>query len=194
MKTEHEDLRVKKTKAAIYAAFHQLLATMPYELITVKELTELAQINRKTFYLHYPTLDDLLYEIQDDIAHEFAALTANYSSIEDMPAITRQFFQHSEGQDIVRQRILTGRGSGRNEQNRAMRQTMDLNRRHIDSMGEMSDAMHNIIEVFLTSASTAIYQQWIRDGRKIPLEDIIDITSQLVCNGVLSLETEHIRK
>ena len=32
-----------------------------------QELTERAQINRKTFYLHYNSLDDLLAELQDEI-------------------------------------------------------------------------------------------------------------------------------
>ena len=63
-KTKQEDLRVRKTKEAIRRTFEDMICEMDYEKITVKELTDRAMINRKTFYLHYETLDDLLEELQ----------------------------------------------------------------------------------------------------------------------------------
>jgi len=47
------DLRVEKTKRSIINAFLQLRSRKPLEKIKVKELTELANINKATFYLHY---------------------------------------------------------------------------------------------------------------------------------------------
>ena len=44
---------MQKTLAAINRAFEEMVCTMPPQEITVKELTERAKINRKTFYLHY---------------------------------------------------------------------------------------------------------------------------------------------
>ena len=55
-----EDLRIQKTKEAIRKAFKEMICEMDYEQISIKELTQRARINRKTFYLHYNTLDDLL--------------------------------------------------------------------------------------------------------------------------------------
>ena len=52
-KRTSEDLRVRKTKEAIRTAFQGMICEMDYDQITVKELTARAQINRKTFYLHY---------------------------------------------------------------------------------------------------------------------------------------------
>ena len=45
------DLRVKKTRRSIINAFLMLRANKPLEKITVKELAELAMINKATFYL-----------------------------------------------------------------------------------------------------------------------------------------------
>lgn len=45
----YEDLRVKRTISNIYKAFEQLICEKEYQKITVKELAELAQINKKTF-------------------------------------------------------------------------------------------------------------------------------------------------
>ena len=47
------DLRVEKTKRSIINAFLNLRSRKPLEKITVKELSEIAQINKATFYLHY---------------------------------------------------------------------------------------------------------------------------------------------
>lgn len=47
------DLRIKKTEKAIKSAFIELRVQKPLEKITVKELCELALINKSTFYSHY---------------------------------------------------------------------------------------------------------------------------------------------
>ena len=47
------DLRIEKTEKAIKNAFIELRAKKPLEKITVKELCELALINKSTFYSHY---------------------------------------------------------------------------------------------------------------------------------------------
>ncbi|MBD5112103.1 MAG: TetR/AcrR family transcriptional regulator [Ruminococcaceae bacterium] len=61
------DLRVKKTKSAIINAFLQLRAKKPLERITVKELSDLAEINKATFYLHYTDIYDLSKTLENEL-------------------------------------------------------------------------------------------------------------------------------
>lgn len=61
------DLRVKKTKSAIINAFLQLRAKKPLERITVKELSDLAEINKATFYLHYKDIYDLSETLENEL-------------------------------------------------------------------------------------------------------------------------------
>ena len=70
-----EDLRIQKTKEAIRKTFEEMICEMDYERISIKELTQRARINRKTFYLHYNTLDDLLREMQNEMAQDFIRRT-----------------------------------------------------------------------------------------------------------------------
>ncbi len=70
-----EDLRVQRTKEFIRKTFEEMICEMDYEQISVKELAQRAKINRKTFYLHYNTLDDLLLEIQNELAQNFIRRT-----------------------------------------------------------------------------------------------------------------------
>ena len=57
---EREDLRVRRTKKALYDAFVQLLCEKPFDEITVNELCEVAGIRRATFYKHYSDKFDFL--------------------------------------------------------------------------------------------------------------------------------------
>ncbi|MDE7230040.1 MAG: TetR/AcrR family transcriptional regulator [Oscillospiraceae bacterium] len=61
------DLRVKKTKSAIINSFLQLRSKKPLERITVKELSDLAEINKATFYLHYKDIYDLSESLENEL-------------------------------------------------------------------------------------------------------------------------------
>lgn len=61
------DLREKKTKRSIKNAFLQLRAQKPLERITIKELSELAEISKATFYLHYKDIYDLSSQLQNEV-------------------------------------------------------------------------------------------------------------------------------
>ena len=62
-----QDLRIKKTKNAVHNAFFELLEEKGYRNITIKDISERAMINRKTFYFHYDTKEELYNEIMTEI-------------------------------------------------------------------------------------------------------------------------------
>ena len=49
-----------------------LLEKKDYEFITVKEVCEKAGVNRSTFYLHYESIDDLLFETIENVNKKFS--------------------------------------------------------------------------------------------------------------------------
>lgn len=54
------DRRVIKTRAAIKAALEKLVKERGMDKLTVSALAREANIDRKTFYLHYDSIDDLI--------------------------------------------------------------------------------------------------------------------------------------
>ena len=50
-----------------------LLKKKPFEYITVREICEVASVNRSTFYLHYETIGDLLQETTRYLLNDFLA-------------------------------------------------------------------------------------------------------------------------
>ena len=61
------DLRTERTKRSIANAFLELRKQKPLEKISVKELAELAYINKATFYTHYHDI----YDLSDQLENEF---------------------------------------------------------------------------------------------------------------------------
>lgn len=68
---EKIDRRVIKTKERIRKVFFELLEERPLNTITVKELSERADINRATFYLHYKDVFDLMDQLEHDVIVRF---------------------------------------------------------------------------------------------------------------------------
>lgn len=64
------DLREKKTRRNIKNAFLQLRAHKSLERITIKELAELAEISKGTFYLHYKDIFDLSSQLQRELIQD----------------------------------------------------------------------------------------------------------------------------
>ena len=61
------------TAARMDEAFLTLLAKKDFEYITIKEICEVAGVNRSTFYLHYETMSDLLSESAGRMNEQFLA-------------------------------------------------------------------------------------------------------------------------
>lgn len=61
------DLRAKRTRQNIINAFIELRSAKPLEKITIKELAELAVINKATFYLHFKDIYDLSDTLENEV-------------------------------------------------------------------------------------------------------------------------------
>jgi len=68
------DKRVMRTKQLIRNALTELMKEKGFDGITVRDLTEKAQINRGTFYLHYQDKYDLLEQSEEEMLAEIATI------------------------------------------------------------------------------------------------------------------------
>ena len=81
MEQSSTDRRVRKTKKQLRLALMELLAEKSAKSISVRELTERADINRGTFYIHYRDVGDLLQRLEDEMADRLTALCKDLSLI-----------------------------------------------------------------------------------------------------------------
>ena len=51
----------------------------------------------------------------------------------------------------------------------------------------LDEYSENMVFAFYGANSTLLYRQWVADGKKLPLEDLIDIATKLICSGMSSV-------
>lgn len=81
------DLRTERTKRSIANAFLELRKQKDIEKITVKELAELAYINKATFYTHYHDIYDLSDQLEDEFMDSIINELPHPESIITDPAL-----------------------------------------------------------------------------------------------------------
>lgn len=65
------DNRIKRTKRLLRQGITTLIKQKSIKKISVRELTDLVEINRGTFYLHYKDIYDLVEQIENSLCEEF---------------------------------------------------------------------------------------------------------------------------
>lgn len=74
MENKKMDRRVRKTRMQLRAGLTQLMREKPIKDITVRELAQLVDINRCTFYLHYRDIYDMVEQVEQEVFSEFEEL------------------------------------------------------------------------------------------------------------------------
>ena len=69
-----EDRRVRRTRERLRESLLALLGEKDLRAVTVKELTDRADVNRGTFYAHYRDIYDMLERMEEELFEEFTAL------------------------------------------------------------------------------------------------------------------------
>ena len=186
MGQEKTDLRVIRTRKAIREAFCSMIMEMDYSDITIKELTRRAMINRNTFYLHYESMDALLRELQEEIAGEFIEKQVSYTKMADIRRMIRVFFEYMATQSPLQDRLLCS-GSYRFFYDRVNQQVMGHRKLMNRGAFGLDEASENIIFTYYGSITAALYRQWVADGKKLSLEEVIQLATKLICEGMSSV-------
>lgn len=121
---EKLDARKRYTQKMLKASLLRLMEEKPESRITVRELCELAQISRATFYSHYCDGYALLEDIENDLLREFAAsmnqvrlfdaaalVEAMYSIIERNEPACRVLILKNTDSSVIQRMIAMARES-----------------------------------------------------------------------------------
>ena len=181
--TGNEDLRVQKTIEAIRAVFEQMICEMDYHEMTVKELCERAKINKKTFYRYYPTMDDLLLELQTEMSSEYVGMISGYRLPEEMDKVNEAFFRYSVSKGEVYEKITCA--SGYVPIRNTMIQRVNEATWHKSAwFNNIPEWQRHLLIVYVQYTIVEMYRQWVADGKKATLEEVIAMSNRLICTGL----------
>ena len=181
--TPKQDLRFIKNEREIRKIFREMMAETDYSHITIKELTARAQINRKTFYLHYPSLDHLLASLQFEIMDPTFRMISETTFPDDVEKIIQHSFRLMAALDPVDKKILSAKGHFLDKKTPS-----DLIREHYfrkyDHFAGYDRFESNMIITYFSVCLGVIYRQWEVDGQRVPLEDMVPLATRLILHGL----------
>lgn len=176
-----EDRRVMRTKRAIKTAFAQLLSKKDYSDISVTDIAEAADINRKTFYNYYHSADHLLDEIQREIICHFDEVISGAGE-QDEPlspeaVLTKVSSLLHESLGYVSEMVvLSNNGMLFNR----IADNLRIQFRELLLQREsVSPATADVVSVFMLSGLMGLYSRWVRDGRPMDKEELDGIAIKL---------------
>lgn len=117
MSSTSSDLRVRRTRRLLHEAVLALAAERDFADITVRDITQRAEVNRNTFYLHYRDKDDLVSHTLDTLFRDFTAPDRAFvdahlplqSAV--VPVPIPEFFRHVAEQPALFRCLLSETGS-----------------------------------------------------------------------------------
>ena len=102
------DARVRYTKKVLKESFLSLLRKKPVNKITVKEVCELAELNRATFYTHYSDCFDLMEKIEREILKAFEQSLCLIEGFDVSALISALYKMVEQHEDACRVLIFLG--------------------------------------------------------------------------------------
>jgi AcrR family transcriptional regulator len=179
-----------RSKSRIRSAFLELLHEKNFEKITVTDIVSRANINRSTFYAHYPDMIGLLDEIQEEIIARTQQIfeEADYTEIYHSP------------KEFLRKLIRIGT---ENRELFALLGTSPLASRHLDQIkttllqnaisvrtlpdDPRTDLCYAIHTNFFIGGIAHTVRQWISGELECSEEELLDLLTDVI---VRTIETK----
>ncbi len=185
------DKRVMKTKRAIHSAMTRLLSVKPIEEITVTELSNAAEINRKTFYSYYNSVYMVAEEMEDEIVERFedTLRKIDFETLLQDPQTTFNTLARIIASDLdFYETILTNRNQVYFLQKIITSLKERIMALYFDRNSKDFELQEYMLE-YIISGLVSVYQKWFKSGRKTDIEELSKYISMLAVNGVKSILT-----
>jgi AcrR family transcriptional regulator len=176
MKKVSNDRRTIRTKKMIRSALAELIDEKGFINISVTDLTQRADINRGTFYLHYVDKYDLLEKIENEIIQEIEDETKHLDSVnmmnidttnEPLPFMVKLFEYFRENSVIIKS-ILGPKGNPTFD--RKIKKFIETNLFEKQKSKSFNVDQAVISEEYfiqyILSADLGVIQHWLEKGMK----------------------------
>lgn len=108
---ETQDRRVKRTQNLLSKALIDLTLEKGYETVTIRDITDRADIGYATFFRHYPDKDALLQVVLVAVLGELTELIMPPQSIADYEKVGTLLFRYVDEHEKIIRVLLSSHGS-----------------------------------------------------------------------------------
>lgn len=159
------DRRVKKTNKMLREALMKLLEEKDIKEITVKELTEAADINRSTFYFYYEDIYDMVRQMQNEIYDVFFDTVikrdSEFSDISEYVGYVKRFFDFCKENELQCKFVLNN--DINNELTARIKKAVRDNIPDSAEKFPVTSPLH-YLTTFAISGITGTVIEWMEDG------------------------------
>ncbi|HCT64125.1 MAG TPA: TetR/AcrR family transcriptional regulator [Lachnospiraceae bacterium] len=190
MNNKPEDRRVRRTKKLLKSGFASLIKEKEFKDIRVKDITDLVDLNRGTFYLHYNDTYDLLEKIENEVLDDFQTMIDTYCPqmegnsmlpviapivdyIVDNLDICRVLFQNKTSNDFWEkfQQLIHNNGVS------IIRMKFsDYNQEYLDYFFS-----------FITSGILGLIKEWFDTEMQLPKNELVLVSDKLISATAASI-------
>lgn len=183
---KNPDRRVIKTKKAIKSAFIKLLTERDINDITVSDIAELADINRKTFYNYYAGMHELMDEIENELIGKIDEVLTEFDFTEnkDTPYLVFGKLTSVINTDEELFGLLLGAQSNLGLTLKLVEMLKAKTKAVLMKYFKVREDKLDLMLEFMVPGMVAVYQRWFRSDRSKPLESVNSDINTLVFSGI----------
>jgi len=183
------DRRKKYTRMVLKDSLMKLLKEKQISTITVKEICELADINRSTFYAHYSDHFDLLEQIEEELIEDMSMYLSSYDfdKEDDALEMTEKLIEYFASKQEECQTLLNENSDSSFEKKVRlvarrfiMKNWMEVN--HLD------ENISEYLSAFIVSGSIQVMKVWLNNGLDKSPKEMAEIITNIVNKGIWGLK------
>lgn len=180
------DRRILKTKKAIRNAVAKLLSEKNVTDITITEIVNLADINRKTFYNYYSNVYQVFDEIENEVLNDLSQVIENVDLREVLknPYALLKNFTTIINKDIDFYGHLLSMSHNASLSAKTASMLKEKTKEIFAEQFNIYDDKLDIILDFIHSGMITVYQSWFLSNRAQSLEDITQAISVMCLEGI----------
>ncbi len=172
-----QDRRVKRTQNLLAKALIALTLEKGYEAVTIRDITEHADVGYATFFRHYRDKDALLLDVLEVVLGELMDLLPP-SPDADPATVGTLIFRYVQRQSEVCRVLLGSRGSTTLVQRIIEAGTESVMRQHAPLAGAVVPM--EIAAYHLVAATLALIQWWLEHEMPYPPERMGIVYEELI--------------
>lgn len=193
MGIEPVDRRVRKTRRQLRECLITLLKEKKIQDITVRELTDMADLNRGTFYLHYKDVFDLLEKTEAELQEDFNQLVCKHDAVDlkQRPSVifNEIYSLVYDNADLIE--ILLGENGDLNFVNRLKQLIREKCLKDwMEVFRSGNAAAFDAFFSFIVSGCIGLVQYWLQTGLKETPEQMAKLTEHIITKGIGVLEID----